>query len=146
MAGSTPSLPTNLDELYLGETPETGDRQIEHITTNVQPLSNGDTFYVPVGGGAGYGDVLERDPKSVIVDLKNDMLNHWTAQNLYCVVYDEDSLRLDEKATEIKRQEAREERKKRGMSYDDFMVEWSKLKPADSVLAYYGNYPDPAAV
>jgi acetophenone carboxylase len=146
MAQSNPSLPTNLDELYLSETPETGDRQFDHITMNIQPLNNGDTFYVPVGGGAGYGDVLERDPKLVIADLKNDMLNHWAAQNLYCVVYDEDSLRLDEKATEIKRQEAREERKRRGMSYDEFMVEWSKLRPADSALTYYGNFPDPATI
>jgi len=34
---------------------------------------NGDTFYVPVGGGAGYGDALERDPQAVMDDLRNGL-------------------------------------------------------------------------
>ena len=104
---------------------------------------NGETFYVPMGGGAGYGDVLERDPGMVLKDVKKGMCTHWAASNLYKIVYDEKTLRLDAEKTELLRDGERRERLKRGKKYNEFELEWSKLKPPEKILEYYGTYPHP---
>jgi N-methylhydantoinase B/oxoprolinase/acetone carboxylase alpha subunit len=140
---SETALSVKLDQLYEGGNPEQGDRELHHITLSVRPFMNGDTFYVPMGGGAGYGDVLERDPELVMQDLRNDMTTHWAAKNLYRVAYDEQTLRLDPKKTKALREQARTERLRRGKPYDDFEAEWLKLRPPDKALEYYGTYPNP---
>ena len=109
----------------------------------VQPLFNGETFYVPVGGGAGYADGLERDPEAVIEDLRNRVITDWAAQNIYKIAYDEKTLRLFPEETALLREEAREERKQKGKPYEDFEKEWLSLRPPDQVIQYYGSYPDP---
>lgn len=140
---STTALPTTIDQLYEEETPETGQREFHSVTMTVRPLLNGETFYVPVGGGAGYGDALEREPEQVITDLRNGLVTHWAAQNIYKVVYDEKTMRLDPEATAALRNETRAERKKRGKPYAEFEKEWLSLRPPEEVIRYYGSYPHP---
>ncbi len=140
---SNTALPTTMDKVYTEENPESGNDTYHHITMPIRPLMNGDTFYVPVGGGAGYGDCLERNPKDVIDDLKNDKTTHWVARNIYKIAYDEKTLRLDTEKTEVMRSKARDERLKQGKSYDEFEAEWLKLRPSDEALKYYGTYPNP---
>ncbi len=141
--GST-SLPNTMDKVYEWENPEQGQEMHQHVTMPIRPLMNGDTFYVPVGGGAGYGDPLERDPEAVLKDLRDGMATHWAAQNIYKIAYDEQTLRLDSETTEALRAEARAERLKRAKPYNKFEKEWMKRKPADEILKYYGAYPNPS--
>ena len=116
---------------------------LEHISGTVQPCLNGDTFYVPIGGGAGYGDVLERDPKLVLADIKNGLCSHWAARHLYQVAYDEQTLRLDLEGTKQLRDQARKERIQKGVTFDEFDREWRKLRPPEAALEYFGTYPHP---
>ncbi|MBW1700731.1 MAG: hydantoinase B/oxoprolinase family protein [Deltaproteobacteria bacterium] len=141
--GST-ALPNTMDKVYEWENPEQGQDEHHHITMAIRPLMNGDTFYLPVGGGAGYGDALEREPEAVLKDLRDEMTTHWAAQNIYKIVYDEQTLRLDSEKTEALRVEARAERLRRAKPYDEFEAEWLKLRPSDEVIKYYGAYPNPS--
>ncbi|MCD4676030.1 MAG: hydantoinase B/oxoprolinase family protein [Desulfobacula sp.] len=141
---SNSGLPNTMDKLYEDENPETGADEYHHVTMPIRPMMNGDTFYVPVGGGAGYGDSQERDPEDVINDLKNNMTTHWIAKNVYKIAYDEKTLRLDKKKTKEIRSEAREERLNLGKPYEEFESEWLKLRPSDEALKYYGAYPNPS--
>ena len=108
------SIPVNLDQLYEEGNPEQGMRNLHHISMAIQPFMKGDSFYVAVGGGAGYGDPLERDPESVVGDLIKGRTSPWAARNMYEVAYDEETLRLDPEKTKSLRAEAVAERKKKG--------------------------------
>ncbi|UCF93553.1 MAG: hydantoinase B/oxoprolinase family protein [Desulfobacterales bacterium] len=134
----------NLDEMYAPGNPEQGHRELHHISLTIQPYMNGDTFYVPVGGGAGYGDPLERDPAMVIADLREQRTNAWAARNIYHVAYDQKTLRLDSEKTEVLREEARAKRKERAKPYEEFEAEWRQLRPPEEVLQHYGTYPHPS--
>jgi len=139
------SVQRTMDQMYEGDNPEEGTRSFSHITMSVEPFMNGDTFYVPVGGGAGYGDALERDPGAVIEDLRNNMITHWAARHIYGVAYDESTLRLDKDETAKLRGDARDLRKKRGVPFQEFEKQWMCRRPPDRVIAYYGTYPDAGA-
>ena len=141
---SNSSLPITLDQLYEETNPEQGFRSFHHISLPIQPYLNGDTFYVTVMGGGGYGDPLERDPESVIRDLRQNMTQDWAARNIYKVAYDPQTLRLDEEKTKELRDQARAERKQRGKPFAEFEAEWRKLDPPGAILKYYGSYPDPS--
>ncbi|RIK95354.1 MAG: hypothetical protein DCC73_02980 [Proteobacteria bacterium] len=136
-------LPRNLTEVYDAANPERGERAFEDVNMLVRPLHNGDTYYMSVGGGGGYGDAIQRDPEAVLRDLKFGRITAWAAQNIYHVVYDAEALRLDEAATQSRRQEVLEARKKIGRPYDEFMADWQKLSPPNDITQYYGAYPYP---
>jgi N-methylhydantoinase B/oxoprolinase/acetone carboxylase alpha subunit len=132
-----------LDEVYEAGNPERGRESFHHICMSVRPLLNGDTFTFLVGGGAGYGDALERDPEAVLKDLRDGMTTHWAARNVYRVVYDEKTLRLDEEGTRASRAERRAERLMGAKPYAEFEAEWRKLRPPEPVIRFYGAYPNP---
>jgi len=73
--------------------------------------------------------------------LRRGLVAHWAATNIYHVVYDQETLRLDAKATQDRRSEVLQERKQRGKTYDEFMHEWENLAPPAEILTYYGAYP-----
>ena len=143
LAESNTHLPTRLEQVYEEGNPEQGMAQQHNVTMNIQPLMNGDTFYVPVGGGAGYGDVLERAPMHP-ERLKEGMVSHWAAQNVYRIVYDEETLRLNEEKTRELREQVRKKRISRGRPFDEFEAEWGKLRPSDQAIKHYGAYPHPS--
>ena len=105
-------------------------------------MENGDIWVIFSGGGGGYGDVLEREPEMVMDDLKKAVISHWTAENVYHVVYDPETLEADVEKTEQLRQKERDDRKARGMTWTKFEKEWSKLRPPEDILDYYGSWPD----
>jgi acetophenone carboxylase len=144
LAESDSSLPATLDQLLEGKNPEKGKAEFRHITMPVEPFMNGETFYVACGGGAGYGDPLDRNPEAVIKDLREGSTSHWAAQNIYKVVYDEKTLRLDPEQTEALREKTCAERKKRGKPYNEFEAEWLKLRPPEGILKCFGTYPHPS--
>ena len=132
-----------LDEVYGPDNPERGQQDFHHICMAVRPMMNGDTFSFLVGGGAGYGDALERDPEAVLTDLRDGLTTHWAARSVYGIVYDENTLRLDAEGTERFRSERRSDRLARAKPFDEFEAEWKKLRPPDSTIQYYGHYPNP---
>ena len=70
----------------------------------------------------------------------------WSARNVYKVVYDPDTMRSNRKETEELRQAERQARLARGKTWDDFMEEWSQLKPPEDALTWFGSWPDGAVV
>jgi len=144
MADPSVRLPRSIDEVYAGDNPEQGERHVHDIAMAVRPFREGDTFYITAGGGAGYGDVLERDPEAVMRDLRNKRTTHEAARGMYRVVYDARTLRVDAEATVRARAQVRAERLRRGRPYAEFVREWSALRPPPAVLAHYGPWPDPA--
>ena len=76
-------------------------------------------------------------------DLTNGMVIPWAVKNIYRVVYDEDSQRLDKAATEQARADKRKSRIASAKPYDEFVSEWEKQSPPAEILTYYGQYPHP---
>lgn len=107
----------------------------------VEPTKEGDMVVGGTGGGGGYGDPIERDPLLVMPDLENEVISHWSAKNVYKVVYGEESLAVDEEKTKLLREQERMDRKARGLRFAEFEKEWLKKKPSDETLEFYGNWP-----
>lgn len=120
-----------------------GDWQYEFFGRSVRPYNLGDiiTFGFATGG-AGYGDPLDRDPDLVMQDIKDKIISEWSADNVYKVKYEAAAMRLDEEATAAARDAERAARLARGTSYDEFEAEWLALKIDDSLLKFYGTWPD----
>lgn len=135
--------PHRYGDLYTPGNAETGTPGYHNISMPTQPVAQGDTFYTCTGGGAGYGDPLERTPEAVLQDLRDQVVSPWAAANIYCVAADEHLLKIDEAQTARLRAAARAARRQRGKSWDDFHSEWNAKRPGPQVLRCYGSYPDP---
>lgn len=105
-------------------------------------LHKGDIFIEFSSGGAGYGDVIERDPEGVIADLCNGQISSWVAEHVYGIVFDPDTLVLDLNKSKSRREAMRAERCLKSLPYRQFLESWLKLKPPDEILKYYGTWPD----
>jgi N-methylhydantoinase B/oxoprolinase/acetone carboxylase alpha subunit len=71
----------------------------EHPNRPTRTAQDGDIIARwPQGGG--YGDALERDPDSVLGDVKAGLISVWTAENVYQLRLDGQTLALDLAATE----------------------------------------------
>jgi acetophenone carboxylase len=134
-------LPTSAMQL-ITERSVHGEYKIGSIFQKTHVMNNGDFWVVFSGGGGGYGDALERDPEMVMKDLKNEVISHRTAESIYHVAYDRETLEVDKEKTEELRRCEREDRKARGVTWEQFQKEWSKLRPAEDVLEYYGSWPE----
>jgi len=145
MANSDPRL--RFSQSYMAQAqPVAGDYKFSASSQATEPLKSGDVMFCNVGGGGGYGDVLRRDPAAVMEDLRSEIVSHHVARVVYGVVYDEASLIADLPATERRRQEMRKERLRRGKPFAEFTQEWSKKKPSEDKLKYYGHWPEPMVV
>ncbi|TAN26561.1 MAG: hypothetical protein EPN30_04280 [Actinomycetota bacterium] len=122
-----------------------GDYQFSYSSKPTEHFKYGDLFIHSVGGGGGYGDVLEREPEDVMADLRDNVISVEVARRVYRVVFDQETFRVDDEATLADRQLAREERKRRGMPFEKFIAEWSKLRPSEEKLRFYGEWPEPNA-
>jgi acetophenone carboxylase len=96
-----------------------------------------------MGGGGGYGDVIERDPDAVAKDLKDGMITREVAEKIYRVALDPETQLVDQARTERMRAATRRERLRKGKRFDAFIEEWRKLKPPEAILKYYGHWPEP---
>jgi len=136
--------PTSLESVYTSANPETGERHFHDVNMPVHPFAEGDTYYIAVGGGGGFGDPLEREPAAVVRDLRAGLVTLRAAEHIYRVVVDPETFRFDQAETTRLRAQARKERLARGRPYAEFVREWSRLRPPPAILRYYGTYPDPA--
>ena len=67
------------------------------------PLAAGARFIAETGGGGGFGSPLERDPESVLQDVKCGYVSRSAAENLYGVAFSECPLRVDAERTGLRR-------------------------------------------
>lgn len=112
-----------------------------HMGLQYDLARRGELYMISQGSGGGYGDALEREPEMVMTDLRDGLISHDVAQRIYRVVYDEETLALDTEATEAARAAEREDRKRRGLSYDEFMARHVDDRPP-AYPAFYGCWND----
>jgi acetophenone carboxylase len=134
----------NLDfQEILADKTVQGEYTTEFLGRSVRPYDNGDVITFGFSaGGTGYGDPLDRDPESVGADIEKGTVTRDTAQRIYKLVWDESGRRVDVVATEAARQAEFAARKKRGRPYGEFEKEWLQKRPPESILEYYGSWPD----
>ena len=77
-------------------------------------LPEGSILIDYVAGGGGFGDPLERDPEAVRRDLGLGWLTQESAEQLYGVILDQTTQRVDLQGTEERRKTIRERRLKEG--------------------------------
>lgn len=141
MAQGPSKIPTDVYELV--RDPSLKDSC--EVSTNLRKalsFREGDVFVGCSHGGVGYGDVLERDPQLVVEDLGKGIISDWVAREIYRVAYDPVTMAVNHQETEKQRQRARKERLAGGQRYEQFASQWSSRKPPESILAYYGAWPD----
>jgi len=80
--GGLPSMPHGLTLKRAGANAE---ERLGSIFSDV-PIGEGDVFSRPTAGGGGFGDPLEREPKLVIEDIKDDYVSIERAAKDYGVV------------------------------------------------------------
>lgn len=142
MNNSDENIPTNLQQVII-------EKRIkgEYIVYGPNVPSNrvhkeGNVLTTAMGGGGGYGDVLERDPDLVMKDIRQELISDWVAKNVYHLAYDPKSLIVDYEKTEELRVAEKERRKQRGRPYEEFEKDWLKKRPPARALKYYGTWPD----
>ena len=120
-----------------------GEYRLEASGQPTEKFSEGDLMVFSMGGGGGYGDVLERDPNLVRKDLIDKMITKDIAEKIYGVLFVSDSLEIDPDKTEKRRNRMRQARLRQGKSFDDFIDGWSEKRPRDDIIEYYGDWPEP---
>jgi acetophenone carboxylase len=101
---------------------------------------DGDAFVVTLPGGSGYGDVLERDPELVMKDLREKVISPWVAENVYLVVYDKATHKIDDQETEKRRDNERQNRREGGVPYKEFISKWREKRPKAEIIKYFGPW------
>jgi N-methylhydantoinase B len=76
------------------------------------PLPEGSLLVDYVAGGGGFGDPIDRDPQAVLKDLGRGWVSREIAQRIYGVMFSGDGNSVDSSATEARRREIRNGRKK----------------------------------
>src|SRR5690606_31840722 len=71
-----------------------GERRLEHAIGDIEELTTGDTVTHYTPGGGGYGPPLEREPRRVQADVRAGLVSLETAERVY-------GLRLDPESLEI---------------------------------------------
>ncbi len=110
-----------------------------HMGMGFSISNRGELYMISQGSGGGYGDVLERDPQSVIQDIEERLITPEWARKLYYVVFDEETLIVDEEATIKLRADYREQRKKQGVPYAEFVKKHVKSEPPKDI-PFYGSW------
>jgi acetophenone carboxylase len=133
-------------ETLLTERKIAGEYEIEFQGRSVRPYNDGEvvTFAFSTGG-TGYGDPLDRDPQAIEQDLQKGVLSPEAARRIYRVAWDSAARRIDAEATEQLRQAELAARRKRSRPYEQFEKEWLSKRPDESILTYYGSWPDAKA-
>lgn len=120
------------------------DYVVQGAAMAFEPCAEGEIYMICQGAGGGYGDVLERDPALVVKDVEDGLLTPALAMEIHHVVFDPDTLILDEAATDTARSAERAARITRGRPYDEFCAEWVRPEPAPG-LPYLGSWGDDVA-
>jgi N-methylhydantoinase B len=76
------------------------------------PLPEGSLLVDYVAGGGGFGDPIDREPTPVLKDFRRGWVSREVAERIYGVVFSSDEKSVDSSATEWRRREIREARKR----------------------------------
>jgi N-methylhydantoinase B len=76
------------------------------------PLPEGSLLVDYVAGGGGFGDPIDRDPAAVLKDFGRGWVTREVAERIYGVIFSSDAKTVDDVATESRRSEIREARKR----------------------------------
>ena len=142
MESGDPDIPTSIEELLEKKEILGGKYDIGSPMLDLSGFNEGDLFATMQGGGGGYGDVLERDPEAVIMDVGSGLVSHWAARNVYRVAFDPETLVVDGEETKRLKELERKDRIKRGVPFDLFNEEWLEKSPPAGSLELYGGWPD----
>lgn len=109
----------------------------------IHPVPDGQSVIVGFStGGTGYGDPLDRDPAAVEADVRKNLVSIELAHKVYGVVVDPPKMRVDEQATATRRADLIAQRLARGVAYDEFEASWATRKPDESIMKFFGSWPD----
>ena len=90
-------------------------------------MFRGDVIRHEWAGGGGWGDPLERDPKRVLRDVRNEYVSAESARDDYGVVVDTATWTVDEAATAARRDALRA-----GRAAPPPQVAWTDEAPAEA--------------
>ncbi|MEH7483666.1 hydantoinase B/oxoprolinase family protein [Neobacillus drentensis] len=131
----------DVDEIMNNRTFEGAQYSTHHRGMGLEIVQEGELYIQTQGTGGGYGDVLDREPEKVIQDLEDGLISDYIAQNIYHIVYDSETLVLNVQATNEKRLQEKENRKERGLSFNEFVEKWVTAEPP-STIPWYGSWGD----
>ena len=112
-----------------------------HMGLGFEISKRGEMVMISQGAGAGYGDLLEREPESVVRDIEEGLISHGVAERLYKVKIDPNTLAVDQAATQALRRAERIDRLRRGKPFAEFVKAWNLPKPP-AHLQYFGAWGD----
>jgi N-methylhydantoinase B/oxoprolinase/acetone carboxylase alpha subunit len=112
-----------------------------HMGMGFEISKRGEMYMISQGAGAGYGDLLERDPRAIIKDIEEGLISEGVAENLYKVKFDHNTLAINYEATKELRDKERLDRISRGVPFAEFIKTWNKPKPP-AYLQYFGCWGD----
>ena len=113
----------------------------------VHPVMSGQSIIVGLStGGTGYGDPIDRDPAAVALDVAKNLVSIEVARDVYGVVVNPATGRVDIEATAAERDCVLAQRSRRGRPYQEFEAEWSQRRPPEEILEFFGSWPDGAVV
>jgi acetone carboxylase alpha subunit len=131
----------SMDKVMNEQPFEGGRYSTYHMGLQFDVAKDGELYMISQGAGGGYGDPLERDPESVVKDAELNRITAKVARDIFAVAYDEETFRLDARATDELRAQVRKERIRRGKPYQEFVDEWVTAEPPADLL-YYGSWGD----
>jgi N-methylhydantoinase B/oxoprolinase/acetone carboxylase alpha subunit len=138
--GNAQQFPHSIVDL-MNKRPIEGGKYLTSPGITFEPTTEGEIYMMCQGGGGGYGDVLERDPALVMKDLREDLISDESAEDIFKVVYDRATRRIDQAATAAARDAERAARKARGRPFKEFVAEWVKPEPPLD-MPYFGSWGD----
>ncbi|WP_417807553.1 hydantoinase B/oxoprolinase family protein [Thioclava sp.] len=131
----------SIEEIMNEQPFEDAKYSTHHMGMGFEISKRGELFMISQGAGAGYGDLLERDPVAVVKDIEDGLMSSEVAARLYKVVFDHATLAIDFEATELAREEERQARIARSTPYSEFIAKWNQPKPP-AHLPYFGCWGD----
>ncbi|HEY0943362.1 MAG TPA: hydantoinase B/oxoprolinase family protein [Steroidobacter sp.] len=135
----------SMEEL-MNERPFEGAQYSTHpMFIRYQLARRGELYMIAQGAGGGFGDPLERDPRSVVRDLEEGLISADVAWRIYRVKYDPATFVVDEQATAEARESLRRERIAQSLPFHEFTKQWTKPGPS-SAVPYYGSWQDRSMV
>lgn len=137
---SSERVPTDFEHL-VDEQPLDGEYVSASQNRDLVEHSQSDVLVKWMSSGGGYGDVLEREPAAVQVDLDRGLISERTAREVYCTVVEDGT--VDPEETARLRERVREKRLAESQSFEAFESEWLDRKPGEELLTYYGEWPEP---
>ncbi|MDX6232444.1 MAG: hypothetical protein QOH68_1428, partial [Nocardioidaceae bacterium] len=120
---------------------EGGQYMTSHMGLQFDVAKDGELYMMSQGAGGGYGDVLERDPHSVVQDVELNRITDKVAREIFAVAYDPTTFVLDVEGTAELRDRARKDRLERGTPYAEFVTRFVTPEPPKDLL-YYGSWGD----